>query len=106
MGHIAAQSYASFNDGTFVVDAADFDTWGEEDRVHYIYMPVNGLNCEMLVQLTQLDNVATYAQGGIMFRETLDAGSKHVSIFLSGDKRKIMRERTETDGITNQKPLS
>jgi arylsulfatase A len=105
-GTIAAQSFAEFNNNVFTVDAADYDAWANEDRIHFIYRPVSTTNFEMSVNVLQLDNVASYAQGGIMFRETLDAGSKHVSMFLSGDKRKIVRERVETDGVTNQKPLS
>ena len=106
IGQIASESYAEFSDSIITVDAADFDAWGAADRVHYIYQPALGTNAEMVVNITQIDNVQTYAQGGIMFRETLDAGSKMAFMLLSGDKRKIMRDRIETNGVTNQKPLA
>jgi arylsulfatase A len=106
IGQIASESYAEYSDNTITVDAADFDAWGAADRVHYIYQPASGTNAEMVVNITQLDNVQSYAQGGIMFRETLDAGSKMAFMLLAGDKRKIMRDRIETNGVTNQKPLA
>jgi len=60
------------------------DVWGSSDAFHYAYVPLIG-NGQISARV--VDNGTgsnTWAKGGVMIRETLDANSKHMIMALTG----------------------
>ncbi|MFC1635274.1 hypothetical protein ACFL5Z_10575 [Planctomycetota bacterium] len=77
---------ASEAGGTFTISGDGVDVWGASDAFHYAYVPLIG---DGLITARVVDNGTgsqTWAKGGVMIRETLEANSKHMIMALtSGD---------------------
>jgi hypothetical protein len=74
---------ANESKGTWTVIGDGADIWGGSDAFHYAYVPLIG-NGEITAHV--VDNgtgTNTWAKGGVMIRETLDAGSKHAMMVIT-----------------------
>ena len=65
------------------------DIWDYDDEFHYFYQSAIGdVSVEIFVNsLTLTGNTGTihdHAKGGLMLRDSLDANSKHISLFVYG----------------------
>ena len=65
------------------------DIWDYDDEFHYFYQSAIGdVSIEIFVNsFTLTGNIGTindWAKGGLMFRDSLDANSKHISLFVTG----------------------
>src|SRR5690349_11370827 len=65
------------------VSGAGSDIWGTADSFFFMYQPIE--DGEMSVYTRSLDNTDPHAKVGIMFRQTLDAGSVHVILDVQPD---------------------
>ncbi|MCD4781571.1 MAG: fibronectin type III domain-containing protein [Candidatus Omnitrophica bacterium] len=65
----------------FTVQGSGIDIWGTADEFHYVYQPLNGSG-QMIAKVQSLGGTGT-AKAGIMFRENLDADSKHAFMLLA-----------------------
>jgi len=75
---------ASESNGTWSISGDGADVWGTSDAFHYAYVPLIG---DGLITARVVDNGTgsnTWAKGGVMIRETLDANSKHMITALTG----------------------
>ena len=74
---------ASESDGTWTVIGDGADIWGTSDAFHYAYVPLIG-DGEITARV--VDNGTgsnTWAKGGVMIRETLQANSKHIMAIIT-----------------------
>ncbi len=74
---------ADESNGTWTVIGDGADIWGTSDAFHYAYVPLIG-DGEITAHV--VDNGTgsnTWAKGGVMIRETLDANSKHAMIVIT-----------------------
>ncbi len=74
---------ASESNGTWTVIGDGADIWGTSDAFHYAYVPLIG-DGEIIAHV--VDNGTgsnTWAKGGVMIRETLDANSKHIMAIIT-----------------------
>jgi len=71
-------------DGGFVLSGAGADIWGTSDEFRFLYMFLigNGHITARVVDIGQGSN--TWAKGGVMIRESLEAGSPHAMMVLTG----------------------
>jgi hypothetical protein len=70
--------------GTWTVSGDGADVWGSSDAFHYAYVPLSG---DGMIIARVVDNGTgsnSWAKGGVMIRETLDANSKHMIMALTG----------------------
>ncbi|MHB8086925.1 MAG: DUF1349 domain-containing protein [Anaerolineaceae bacterium] len=67
----------SINNDIIKITAGGADIWGALDQFHFAYHEVEG-DFQATVQLEAFSKADLYSKAGIMVRETLDAGSKHV----------------------------
>jgi len=91
---------AAESDGTWAISADGADIWGSADEFHYAYVPLSG-NGTIVAQV--VDNGTgsnAWAKGGVMIRETLDQGSKHAIMAMTGGEGGgiAFQARPETDG--------
>jgi hypothetical protein len=69
--------------GTWTVIGDGGDIWGSSDAFHFAYVPLSG---DGMIIARVVDNGTgsnTWAKGGVMIRETLDAGSKHAMMIIT-----------------------
>lgn len=70
--------------GKVEITAAGADIWGNYDQFHFVYQEVMG-DFQMTVRLEAFSKADLYSKAGIMARETLDPGSKHVFLLSFPD---------------------
>ena len=70
--------------GKYTVSGSGVDIWDNADSFHYAYKPIIG-DVDISVQVTNIENLQTWVKAGIMLRETLDTGSKHVNLFATAN---------------------
>lgn len=75
------------------------DIWGTADGFRFHYVPWNG-NGRIIVRVRSLEQTHAWSKAGVMFRETLSPGSKHVTALVSGSKGLAMQYRSSTGGTS------
>jgi regulation of enolase protein 1 (concanavalin A-like superfamily) len=79
---IASQAYGSTDETVFGVAGQGADIWGTADALAGYFVPWVGAGT-MTARIRGLDPSDDWAKAGIMFRESLTSGSKHVFALLS-----------------------
>jgi len=83
--------------GLFTVRGSGADIWNEADAFRYVYRPLSG-DGELIARVTSLTNTDPYAKSGLMIRESLAPGSRHISVFVTPENGVVGQGRLETDG--------
>jgi beta-glucanase (GH16 family) len=99
IGAVGAAGNASFVSGAFTVQGAGADIWGTADGFQYVYRTLTG-DGEIIARVNSLTNTNTYAKAGVMFRETLTAGSKHAMTNVTPTAGAEFLSRNATGGTT------
>jgi hypothetical protein len=81
IGNVGLAGSASYSNGTFTVNASGADIWGVADEFHFVYQSLNG-DGQIVARIASVENTDQFAKGGVMIRETLTAGSRHVILDL------------------------
>jgi hypothetical protein len=83
--------------------AAGADIWGTSDQFHFAYKRLSG-NGTITARVVSLTNTHPSAKAGVMFRETLDAGSKHIMVVAqpNADNGIAFQRRPDTDLASEQ----
>jgi len=101
IGATGAAGAARYDAGTrtFTIDGAGADIWNNADAFHYVYTPFSG-DGTISVRVTSVQNVNAWTKAGVMFREALTPGSKHVMAIVSPGKGVAMQYRATTSGTS------
>jgi regulation of enolase protein 1 (concanavalin A-like superfamily) len=94
IGSPAIAGSATYTGGTYTIKAAGTDIWGAADQFHFVYQPMSG-NAEIIARVASLTNTDVWAKAGVMIRETLTAGSRHASMFISASKGYAFQRRPD-----------
>lgn len=100
VGDVHAAGSACFEDGVFSVSGSGRDIWDTEDAFRFVYKTFVG-DGEMEARVVSMDNTNDWNKVGIMFRESLAAGSRHVFIALTSANGVALQDRTQTDGFSD-----
>jgi len=73
------------------------DIWGTADAFCFFDRPWTG-DGTLTVHVASVENTDPWAKAGVMFRETHDAGSKHVMAIVSPERGIAMQYRAATGG--------
>lgn len=76
----------------FDMRASGEDIWNTSDEGYFMYQTVNG-DIEMQARILEIGNSHFWAKGGIMIRESLDAGSKNALMCLTHQNRWSFQRR-------------
>lgn len=87
------------NGGVVSVTAEAGDIWGSADRFAYRSHTLDG-DGVVTARIAEMNNPYGWAKVGLMFRETLDANSKHALVCRSGAGRLAFQSRAETGGAS------
>src|SRR5436190_21348509 len=101
IGAVAVAGSAA-NSGTsgFTITASGSDIWGTADEFHYVYVSLTG-DIEMVTRVTGVQFTDGWAKAGLMARETLDASSRNVMVFLTPQNLSGFQWRAVTGGSTS-----
>lgn len=98
--HIGPGASDSYVDGTFFsAQNRGADIWGTSDAFTYIYTRWSG-NGALTAKINHLDFAHAWTKGGVMFRESLAAGSRHAFVLASAEKGLALQYRASTNGVS------
>jgi hypothetical protein len=111
IGSVGLAGGSSLTGNTFTVRGAGADIWGTADAFHFVYQPLSG-DGQIIARVASVTRTHDWAKAGVMIRETLGAGSRHASLFVSAARGVAFQRRTasaattvSTSGSTGQAPL-
>ena len=99
IGAVAAVGAATSVNNIFAVSGSGRDVWGAADEFRFVYKSLTG-DGSIVAQVTTLDMVDLWVKGGVMMRESLNANSRHASMFVSAGKGLAFQRRTTTGGTS------
>ena len=100
IGDVEAAGSACFSNGVFELHGSGKDIWDNQDGFRFAYKTFVG-DGEIKARVKSLDNTNEWNKCGIMIRESLAPGSKHVFIALTSGNGIAFQNRLQTDGTSN-----
>ncbi|WP_277481372.1 malectin domain-containing carbohydrate-binding protein [Catalinimonas alkaloidigena] len=88
---------ACYSAGEFEITASGSDIWGTSDEFRYVYQPL-ACDGEIIVQLSELEGVDSWAKAGVMIRESTAANAKHAMIVVTPGQGINFQYRVNTGG--------
>ncbi len=88
-----AGSYTVTGGGVYTVKASGADIFGNSDQFHYVYRTLSG-DGQIIARVAAVQNTSTSAKAGVMFREDLTAGGRHVSLYIRPDNSASLQYRS------------
>jgi regulation of enolase protein 1 (concanavalin A-like superfamily) len=85
---------------TYTVRGSGDDVWGSADAFRFLYRTLNG-DCVVETQVTSLTNTHPWAKAGVMIRESLAPGARHVFLSLTPANGVVLEQRAVADGATS-----
>ncbi len=82
--------------GTYTITATGADIWNLADQFHYGFKTLAGVG-SIEAQVLSVGNTDPWAKGGVMIRETLDAGSKFAAVYITPGNGCRFQARATTD---------
>jgi hypothetical protein len=82
--------------GTYTMTASGEDIWNEADQFHYAFKQLTGVG-SITAKVESIENTNIWAKAGVMIRETLDAGSSFIGVFITPVNGCSFQARTDTD---------
>jgi len=83
----------------FTVASTGTDIWGNSDQFRFIYKSLSG-NGSITARVDSLTRSDAWSKAGVMIRESLEAGSKHVSMAVTPDNSCSQQYRSTTGGAS------
>jgi hypothetical protein len=77
------------------------DIGGTADQFHFAYKQLSS-NGSIIAKVNSLTNTHALAKAGVMIRETLNADSKYVMVFVQPTSGVAFQRRLDTDGDSEQ----
>ena len=92
-------------DGLLTVTAAGTDLWNGSESFRFVYAPLNG-NGSITARVIDTATYDAWSKAGVMIRENLTAGSRHVAQMVSFGSGLLMLWRAAPGGNTDYVWLS
>ena len=77
LGAVGVPGSVAVKDGKWTLKVSGADIWDAADGLRFLYQPIKG-DGTIIAKVTSLENTNEWAKCGVMFRETLTPGSRHV----------------------------
>jgi len=82
IGVVGVPGGASYSSSKFTVLGSGRDIWDTSDEFRFVYQAASG-DCTIVARVASVGNTDPWAKAGVMIRETLNADSKHSSMFVT-----------------------
>ena len=101
VGAVGAAGTTAYGSGGWTVEGSGADVWGTADEFRYVYRVVGG-NFSITTRVASIENLDRWVKAGLMIRESLSPGSRHVSLFATPrtEKGLAFQRRRQTDGLS------
>ena len=82
IGFVGAAGRTSVVNGTWTIEGSGADIWSTADEFRYAYRTA-GPTFTLTARVTGIENLDRWVKAGIMVREDLSPGARHVSLFAT-----------------------
>lgn len=97
IGSVGVAGTASGLADSFTVEGSGADIWGTADAFRFVYQRVTG-DTTVIARVATIEFTHRWAKAGVMLRETLAAGSRHATVFVSAGQGLAFQRRSSTNG--------
>jgi len=87
--------------GTYTITSTGTDIWGGIDEFHFAFKEVRGA-VKIIAKVDSLENSQEFAKAGVMIRDTLDADSEYVGVFVTPENGVRFQYRNTVGGVTER----
>jgi hypothetical protein len=102
-GNVVRPGWARETGNAFVVGGGGSDIWGTSDSFHFVFAPVTG-DWQMVARVLGQQRTDGWAKAGVMMREGLDPGARHLFAALAPDYGTCLIARTNYGGTSYRWP--
>ncbi|MCP4488499.1 MAG: hypothetical protein GY820_14440 [Gammaproteobacteria bacterium] len=102
IGDVGLSGSVSVENEVYTVSASGSDIYSSADSFHFVYWALSG-DGSATVRVTSIGNSNSWAKGGVMIRESMDAGSKSIATVQSYESGVAFQYRTDTNDGTGWK---
>ena len=99
IGAVGAAGSTTESNGTWLVEGSGADIWGAADEFRYAYRTA-GTDFTVTARVANIENLHRWVKAGVMIREDLSPGSRHVSLLATPrtDRGIAFQRRLTTNG--------
>jgi DNA-binding beta-propeller fold protein YncE len=99
IGSVGIPGSASYANGIYTLSGSGADIWGTADSFYFVYKTITG-DGETRASIDSLACANTWAKGGVMMRQSLNAGSRHAMMDITPGAGAEFSRRLTTGGST------
>jgi hypothetical protein len=101
IGAVGAAGTTAFSAGAWTVEGSGADIWGTADEFRFVSRLVYG-NFVAVARVASIENLDRWVKAGLMIRQDLSAGARHVSIFAtpSTERGIAFQRRRQANGLS------
>jgi regulation of enolase protein 1 (concanavalin A-like superfamily) len=101
VGSVGEPGSATFDGSTFTVNGSGSDIWNAADEFHYAFTFASG-DFDIVARVASVQNINQWTKAGLMLRESVGAGSRHASVFVTPTTVKgiAFQRRPTTNGAS------
>ena len=94
-------SFTEGPDGTYTMTASGTDIWAAADEFHFAFKQVTGPGA-IIAKVESIEHTDPWAKAGVMIRDTLDADSRNVAVFVTPENGVRFQYRSAAGTITQR----
>jgi hypothetical protein len=87
--------------GTYTMTSTGTDIWDNADEFHFAFKEISG-TAKIIARVASVENTQEFAKAGVMIRDTLDADSANVGVFITPENGVRFQYRNTADGSTDR----
>ncbi len=87
--------------GTYTMTASGTDIWATADEFHFAFKQVTGASA-IIAKVESVGHTDPWAKAGVMIRDTLDADSRNVAVFITPENGVRFQYRSVAGAITQR----
>jgi len=87
--------------GTYTMTGSGIDIWDNSDQFHFAFKEVTG-TAKIIAKVDTLQNTQEFAKAGVMIRDSLDADSANIAVFITPENGVRFQYRNTADGTTDR----
>jgi hypothetical protein len=101
VGAVGAAGTTAFSAGTWTIEGSGADIWGTADEFRFVSREVQG-NFVAVARVASIENLDRWVKAGLMIREGLSAGARHVSILATPRTERgiAFQRRRQANGLS------
>lgn len=87
--------------GTYTMTGSGIDIWDNADQFHFAFKEVTG-TANIIAKVESVENTQEFAKAGVMIRDSLDADSANIAVFITPENGVRFQFRNTADGTTDR----